>query len=184
MTSPHAQARKAITDALSNATYGWNAKYPAIAATYSAPVANFALNFTSTSGNVFFGQLAGFNDLDLTQLDQYQCVAIYTTSAVNQGLQRPRNFSGVVVARVDWMLSYRGKRGTATGIEANNTEAPADAIDECMHQIFSVHLGKEIALPTGVTWARQMACDRSELLLEDDGFSQMIRYELVFEVNI
>lgn len=184
MNSPHKLARTAIVNALSDATYGWNAKYPAIAATYGSPVASFTLTFTSASRNVFFGQLAGFNDLDLTQLDQYQCVAIYTTAAVNQKREMPRSFSGPVIARVDWMLSYRDKRGTATGIEANDTESPADAIDECMHEIFSVRLGSSIALPSGVSWAKNIACDRSELLLEDDGFSQLIRYELIFEVHI
>jgi len=184
MTSPHKAARTAIVDALKHATGGWNATYPTIAAAYPSPVKSFLLDFTSTSGNVFLGQLAGFEDLDFTQIDQYQACAIYTTMAANVGMERPRNFSGHVIAHVDWALSYREKRGTATGVEANDTESPADAIDEAMGAIFLDRLGTTIPLPAGVRYARNMASERTPLILNDDGFSQIIRYEFVFEVHI
>lgn len=184
MNSPHKLARTAVVNALSSVTLGWNATYPAIAATYSSPVASFTLDFSSTSGNVFLGQLAGFEDIDLTQLDQYQCVAIYTTQASNARMEIPRNFSGPVLAHVDWALSYREKRGTATGVEANDTESPADAIDEAMSEIFLVRLGKTIALPSGVRYFRDLASERQPLVLNEDGFSQIIRYEIPFEVHL
>ncbi len=184
MNSPHKLARTAVVNALSHATLGWNATYPAIAATYSSPVASFTLDFSSASGNVFLGQLAGFEDVDFTQLDQYQCVAIYTTQAMNTRMEMPRNFSGPVLARVDWALSYREKRGTATGVEANDTESPADAIDEAMSEIFLVRLGNTIALPSGVRYMRDLASERSVVSLQGDGFNQFIRYEIPFEVHI
>lgn len=184
MNSPHKLARTAIVNALSHSTLGWNSTYPAIAATYSSPVASFTLDFTSASGNVFYGQLAGFEDLDLTQLDQYQCCAIYTTQALNQKLEMPRSFSGSVIAGVDWYLSYRDKRGTASGIETNDTESVCDAIDEAMGEIFLARLGNTIALPSGVRYSKSLASERSPVVLLDDGFSMIVRYELPFEVHI
>ncbi len=184
MNSPHKLARTAITDALSHATHGWNATYPAIAATYAAPVASFTLDFSTTSGNVFLGQLAGFEDVTLSQLNQHQACAIYTTMAANQKMEMPRSFSGNVFGHVDWSLTYRAEAGTATGVEANDTESPADAIDEAMGEIFCVKLGSLIALPSGVRWMKNYASERTQLILNDDGFSQIIRYELLFEVHI
>ena len=184
MNSPHKLARTAVVNALSHVTLGWNSTYPAIAATYSAPVASFTLDFSSASRNVFFGQLADFDDIDLTQLDQYQCVAIYTNQAFNAKMEMPRNFSGSVLAHVVWALSYREKRGTATGVEANDTESPADAIDEAMSEIFLVRLGSSIALPSGVRYFRDLASERSEVSLQGDGFNQFIHYEIPFEVHI
>ncbi|MEN6533794.1 MAG: hypothetical protein ABFD89_09045 [Bryobacteraceae bacterium] len=184
MNSPHKLARTAIINALSNGTYGWNAIFADIAATYTSPVAAFLLNFTSTSGNVFLGQLAGFEDVTLSQLDQHQACAVYTTMAANQKQEMPRSFSGPVMGHVDWSLTYREKEGTATGIEANDTESPADAIDEAMGQIFCVSLGSLIALPSGVRWTKNYASERTPLILNEDGFSQIIRYELLFEVHI
>jgi hypothetical protein len=184
MNSPHKLARTAVINALSNVTYGFNAIYPTIAIAYGSPVANFTLSFLSTSSNVFLGQLAGFEDLDFTQLSQYQCVAIYTTMSSNAKMEMPRSFSGPVMAHVDWALSYREKRGTATGVEANDTETPADAIDEAMSQIFLVSLGNTIALPSGIRYFRDLSCERTPLVLNEDGFSQIIRYEIPFEVHI
>ena len=184
MNSPHKLARTAIINALTNATYGWNAVFPTIATAYHDPVVGIVLDFTSTSGNVFYGQLAGFEDVDLTQINQYQACAVYTTMAANQKQEMPRSFSGPVVAHVDWCLSYREQDSTATGVEANDTESPADAIDEAMMQIFCVSLGNTIALPSGVRWNKQIASERTPLILNDDGFSQIIRYELIFEVHI
>jgi hypothetical protein len=184
MNSPHKLARTAVVDALAHATLGWNETYPAIAAAYEAPVWPFRLDFSKFSGNVFLGQLAGFEDLDFTQLDQYQCVAIYTTMSSNAKMERPRSFSGPVLAHVDWALSYREKRGTATGVEANDTESPADAIDEAMSELFLVRLGNTIALPSGIRYFRDLNCDRTPLVLNEDGFSQIIRYEIPFEVHL
>ncbi len=184
MNSPHKLARTAVVNALSHVTLGWNSTYPAIAATYSSPVASFTLDFSGNSPNVFLGQLAGFEDLDFTQLDQYQCAAIYTTLANNLKMEMPRSFSGEVVAYVDWYLSYRNKRSTAIGIEANDTESAADAIDEAMSEIFLVRLGNTIALPSGVRYSRGFASARNELILQEDGFSMSIKYELLFEVHL
>lgn len=184
MNSPHKLARTAILDALSNVTYGWNAIFPAIAATYSAPVVSFFLDFASTSGNVFKGQLAGFEDVTLSQLNTHQVCAVYTTMAANQKQEMLRSFSGQVIGHVDWSLTYRAEEGTATGVEANDTESPADAIDEAMGQIFCVSLGSLIALPSGVRWNKNYASERTPLILDEDGFSQIVRYELLFEVHI
>jgi hypothetical protein len=188
MNSPHKLVMDAIKGALSHTgtptSYGWNARFPAIALAYAAPVEDIVLDFTSNSRNVFYGQLAGFEDLDMTQVDQYQACAIYTTMAANARMEKPRNFSGVVLGHVDWCLSYRDKRGTATGIEANDTESPLNAIDEAMCQIFLVDLGVNIALPSGVRYFRDFASQRTPLILNDDGFSQIVQYELPFEVHI
>lgn len=184
MNSPHKLTLTAIVDALKSTTYGWNAIYPDIAATYELPVMAFNLDFTGRSGNVFYGQLSGFEDLDMTQLDQYQCCSIYTTQAANARMEKPRSFSGPVLGHVDWCLSYREKRDTATGVEANDTESPMNAIDEAMCQIFLVHLGVQIALPSDVRYFRDLASERMPLILNDDGFSQIVRYEIPFEVHI
>lgn len=184
MNSPHKLARTAVVNALGHVTLGWNSTYPTIAGTYSSPVASFTLDFTSSSKNVFIGQLGGFEDLDYTQLEQYQCCAIYTTQAANMRMEIPRSFSGPVIAGVDWYLSYRDKRGTASGIETNDTESVADAIDEAMAEIFLVRLGSTIALPSGVRYAREFASERSPLILQEDGFSMIVKYEIPFEVHI
>lgn len=184
MNSPHKLARTAIVNALSHSTLGWNSTYPTIAAGYGTPVASFTLDFSSDSGNVFYGQLAGFEDIDLTQMDSYQCVAIYTTMAANARMEKPRTFSGPVIAHVDWALSYREKRGTATGAEANDTESVMDAVDEAMCEIFLARLGTTIALPSGVRYFADLTSERTPLVLNEDGFSQIVRYEIPFEVHI
>lgn len=184
MNSPHKLVMDAIKGAMSDSSKGWNKIFPAIAAIYAAPVEDIVLDFTANSRNVFFGQLAGFDDLDLTQVDQYQACAIYTTMASNARMERPRNFSGPVLGHVDWCLSYRDKRGTATGIEANDTESPLNAIDEAMCQIFLADLGVNIALPSGVRYFRDLSSQRTPLILNDDGFSQIVQYEIPFEVHI
>lgn len=185
MNSPLKLARSAAIGALSHSTLGWNAVFPAIAAAYAAPVEDIVLDFASTSRNVFYGNLAaGFDDMDMTQVSQRQAVAVYAVSATNVRTEKYRSFDGPVIVNIDWMLTYNNERGTATGIEANDTESPADAIDEAMAELFLSRLGNSIATPSGVLWARMMSCERQGVDLEGDGYQQLIRYELVFEVKV
>lgn len=183
MSSPRSLVRRFLRDALAHeatapaVSYGWNARFPAIASALG--LGNIQLDFAPSSTNVISAQLGGIDGVEITSLIHWPCVSIYTSSAQNRNIHKAQKFSGIVIGHIDFWWRQEG------GMEIDDTEMLPDAIEQCLIDIFS---GSNPALaavmPAGVAYGGDMQSARPPITLLPDGYEQQIPFQFACEVHL
>ncbi len=170
--------RDAMVEALASPIDGFNARLAAVAGEYG--IQPFDFDFGSDSYNFLQAFYGVPEDVELSAIRQWPAMALYTTNATRNGLQKGVGFSGAVQAHVDIYLRYRLRDESVTDMETRDTESIADAVEDALLSVFQ---RRGLAWPTGCTYNGEINCDRDPVVLYGDGYLQRLPTQLRFEVN-
>lgn len=170
------QIRKTVRDAmlsvLSASGTGLNARIAALATSYG--ITAFSIDWTAGSKSFFFGYLDP-ESANLSQLEmQGVCCAIYTSDVSNTHDEKPRTFSGQVMAHLVFYIINRD------GIELNDVESLGDAIEDAVISCFE---NPTANWPVAVTFTGQYQGSFGPIEFTGDGWQRVLPMQFIFEVS-
>lgn len=174
-----------IVTKLSNSSWGLNATYNALAATYSLPAesATLAINFAPTNGKSLNFALANVNpkDWEGTGAYQFPLVTLFTDGGANENHEKFHQFSGPVHVGMNVFLTWRENR-----LALSVFEPVAWCMEEAVVTVFN---RARNAFPIDQDWG-QVAVYNGDInwaksRVERGGafWLQGIAFKLLFEVN-
>ena len=170
-----AKIRKTLRDSLisvlGNPSNGFNPTLAAIAADYG--ITPFAIDWTTGSKNLFCGFLPA-GQIEISEIAEYPAFVVYTSNAENRHTNKPKTFSGPVVAHVDVYVKF------TTGAEQHDTESVCEAIEDA---IITCIERDSAAWPPSVGYTGQYTGFWTPITLLSNGWERIIPIEMLFEVN-
>lgn len=115
------------------------------------------------------------SNVEKCQFLQYPAACLYTSDVVDMGSPKQWEFSGKVMAHIDFYVRDR------EGVEGSNTEDLFDAIEDAVLQVLNSPAN---AWPAGVVFARNTQASRQTLIPLADGYATQIPIGSLFEVFI
>lgn len=179
MINPRQLVRVAVKTALAHATLGFNAKFAALAASYSVdPV---AIDFTAGSEN-FIETYLNPADIDLARFPRNPVgLALYTSLAQQvSGTENAkfRPFDGDAVAHLDFYIVRDG----GVDLWEENTENLADAIEDAVLQC--IHDPALTYFRGPVYYAGDLQSIRESAIQTEDGYAQRVPFIFQFGVTL
>ncbi len=173
-------ARDRIRAILADDSTGFNVRMAAISGDYGVTVP--AIDWFPTSKSVYFGYIDP-QDIGKTQLqidggDPQRgtlCLAIYTSDAENQHIEKPLTFSGIITAHCDFYLYRR----TGINVEIDDVESYADAIEDACTSCLE---SGDAAWSPSVSYMTYRST-RQPVELLPDGFRRVIPIEMSLRVR-
>lgn len=178
--------RKALRDAavaaLADTTYGFNAKLVAELTAASVTGHGFVIDFGATSKNFLQSYYTSAGEVDLSAVQTWPAIVLYTTQYQPTQLEKFRQVSGDVLLNVDVYLSFafRNAGGSAYAMEGNNTEDVADCVEGAVFEVFQ---RKALTWPSGYTYGGLITPTREPVVQMADGYMQRLSFQLQFEVS-
>lgn len=167
------QYRKKVRDSiLTLLTASFNSTLGTLAATYG--ITPFTIDFSSSSVNFAVSHIDPA-DIENCQFETYPAACLYTTEAINTGDPKQWNFSGKVMANLDFYVRDRN------GAEGFDTESYFDAIED---SVLSILQNESNQWPGGVIYTRSLEMGREYLIPLGDGFATRIPIKALFEVYV
>ena len=178
--------RKPIQDALvaglADPATGFSARLAALAPAYGVESQVFAIDFARrTSPNFLESMIDGMDALERSQIESFPALSVYSSMAVFTGAEKGRGFSGSVTFHIDIWLSYRFRDDGTSGMETNDTESIANAVEAAILDVFHQ---PAFCWPTGVTYNRAFQAGQEQIIECADGYAQRVRIQMQSEVRL
>lgn len=174
--------RDAAVTALADATYGFNTKLSAEFTAASVTGHGFTIDFGATSKNFLQSYYTSAGDVDLSAVQTWPAIVVYTTQYQPTQLEKFRQISGSLLLNVDVYLrfAFRDVGGSAYAMEGNNTEDVADCVEGAVLEVFQ---RKALTWPSGYTYGGLIVPTREPVAQMGDGYMQRLAFQLQFEVS-
>lgn len=171
-----------LIDVLADATNGFNAKLAAVAEDYG--ITPYEIGWRLPSDNCVYGQMDELG-ARVSQLITFPGAIVYTTSALKENKVKFCQFSGLVVAQIDFIIRLRliddPDNGANIPDGSGDYEKHADAVEDAM--LAALTAGSALFAAQATNWT-QYKTVRSSVVETGDGHIQRVTFTLGFEVHI